>query len=457
VLRSRAEAAVLCLTLLLASARAGAAGFASARFGGELGHPTTSNATALYYNPAALALGTGTAFYLDGVLALRSGSWQHDASPYERPDPAGAEGANTGRASFSNTFGGPMLGVTTRLGDLALGVGAFAPFGGRSSWDKNLAFAGDAQHPLAVDGVQRWHTIDGAITVIYFSAGAAYRIGRLSLGLSANLIRSSVEQTQAKNILGSGEPDTSREGRADLSVSGWHGSFGLGLLYEVIVDRLFVGLSYQAQPGLGEMQLSGTLTTRYEGGTTPFDVSFRQALPDVTRLGLRLRASDRLELRLHGDVTRWSVLQTQCISLRDRPCAIDPSGADVTPDATTVQTIRRRWRNTWAVRGGASVWPLPMLELFVGAGAEKRAPPASTLEPGLMDADNLQGALGARVALASGWALAASYTRVHYFPRDNTGRSELGSAEVPTRRADGGGRYELALSLVQMSLEKRFP
>jgi long-chain fatty acid transport protein len=176
-----------------------------------------------------------------------------------------------------------------------------------------------------------------------------------------------------------------------------------------------------------------------------------------------VRPVPRLELRLFGDVTRWSVLQTQCVSLRDRPCAVDPSGADATPEASTVQTVRRHWRNTWAVRGGLSYWPKlgkspadQPLEIFVGAGAEKRAPPATTLEPGLIDADNVQGAFGVRVTLASTWALVASYTQLHYFPRDNTGRSQLGSAELPTRRADGGGRYELSLSLVQTSLEKRF-
>jgi long-chain fatty acid transport protein len=450
---------LLVAALVLLPTAANAAGFASARFGGELGHPTTSNATALYFNPAALALGKGTTLYLDGVVALRSGWWEHGSAATERADPGDAAGANIGRATFSNVFAGPMLAASTRRGDLALGAAFYVPFGGRSSWDKNLRFAGDPRYPLAADGVQRWHTIDGAITVAYATVGGAYRFGPLAVGVTGNLVRSSIEQTQAKNILGGGEPDTTREGRARLAVSGVHGSFALGVLLEAIADTLWFGASYQAQPGLGEMALTGTLTTHYEDATTPFEVTFHQALPDITRLGARLRPLPSLELRLHGDITRWSVLQTQCVSLRDRPCAVDPSGADVTADASTVQNVRRRWRDTWAVRGGLSHWPAAAhgaLELFVGAGAEKRAPPPETLEPGLIDADNLQGALGLRVELASTWALVASYTRLHYFPRDNTGRSVLGLGEVPSRRADGGGRYQLNLSLVQASLEKRF-
>jgi long-chain fatty acid transport protein len=281
-------------------------------------------------------------------------------------------------------------------------------------------------------------------------------LGPLSFGLTANLIRSVVEQVQAKNILGNGEPDTTREGRVDLSVAGWHGSFGLGLMWEAIAGRFWLGASYQAQPGLGEMALSGTLTTRYDGSTSPFAVDFRQALPDVTRWGARLRVHDQLELRLFGDFTRWGVLQTQCISLQGQACAVDPSGTDVTPEGSTVQNLRRQWRDTWALRGGVSYWPRPPIEIIVGGGAEKGAPPAATLEPGLMDADNLQGALGVRVEVSPMLFVAATYTRVRYFSRDNSGRSELPAAQLPTGRPDAGGLYQLALSLFQASVEKRF-
>ena len=55
-----------------------------------------------------------------------------------------------------------------------------------------------------------------------------------------------------------------------------------------------------------------------------------------------------------------------------------------------------------------------------------------------------------------GLALRLSYTHVAYAARDNTGKSELAAAELPTRRADGGGRYTLWLGLVGAGLEARF-
>src|SRR4051794_1889314 len=106
---SRCEAgragALVFAAALLVPASAGAAGFASARFGGELGNVTASNPTALYYNPAGMAWSRGTILFVDGVLAWRRGSYRHDGAPSDHPDPADAPGADTGRATFGNVFG----------------------------------------------------------------------------------------------------------------------------------------------------------------------------------------------------------------------------------------------------------------------------------------------------------------------------------------------------------------
>jgi long-chain fatty acid transport protein len=458
--RPRGRAAAGLAAALLAAAAgadARAAGFASARFGGEHGNVTTSNPTALYYNPAGIAHSSGTNLFVDGVLAWRRGSWVHAAADAsEAPDPPDAQGANTGRAELSNLFGAPMLGLTSRWGDLAAGAAVYVPFGGRSAWTDNARFLGHAQYPLAADGVQRWHSIQGALTFAYVTAGAAYRLGPLAIGATANLVRSSVLSTQAKNVVGNGEPDTTREGRVVLDVSGIQGSFGLGALLEAVPGRLWLGASYQAQPGLGEMRLDGTLKTYYEDGVTGFDVTFHQALPDVLRVGLRWRPHARVELRASGERARWSVLGTQCVSLRGQPCAVYPTGADATGEATTIQNVRRRWRDTVGGRLGASLFASADVELHAAAAYETGATPDETLEPGLMDSDNVTALAGTRCALPGGFAVLGSLSYVHYLPRDTTGKSQLADAELPTRRADAGGKYTLSLALLQLGLEKRF-
>jgi long-chain fatty acid transport protein len=440
---------------LFVTTRAHAAGFEAARFGGEQGQVLTTNPTALYYNPAGIAFSSGIHLFLDGTLAFRHAGWTHALAPGERPEPAGAEGANVGKATLFNVFGGPMLGASMKLGDLALGASLSVPFGGRASWQHDDRFA-SGMFPLAADGVQRWHATEGSLTFVYLTAGAAYRLGPIAIGATGNIIASSVSSTQAKNPTGDGTPDTEREGRAILDVKGTLGSFGLGAMAEVVADELWLAASYQAQPGLGPMQLNGTLTTVYQGGSTPFPATFHQSLPDIWRAGARYRPRSTVELRLFGQYTRWSVMQTQCVGLRGKPCLVDHTGADATPEGSVLQNLRRKWSDTIGLRAGASGWLASGAEIFGGVGLETAAVPDSTLDPGLADAPSVSLSAGGRFPVTRTFFLAASYTHIQYMDRDNTGASQLTNAEPPTKRADGGGRYTQWIGLLNVNVEKTF-
>jgi long-chain fatty acid transport protein len=451
--RSRVAGPLVAGLALAGSAHG--AGFAAARFGGEHGNVTEVNPTALYFNPGAIGHSQGTHLFLDGTLALRRVTWTHARAPNDLPDPEGGAGANTGRAELLNVFGAPMLGASLRLSDFALGAAVFVPFGGRAHWSSNEAFEGDTEFPLAAGGVQRWHSIEGALTFIYGTLGAAYRFGPLSVGASVNLIHSSVVSTKARNPTGQGDPDTAHEGRITLDVSGIQGSFGAGALLEALPGALWFGASYQAQPALGPMRLSGTLTISYDGGTAPFPVTFDQALPDIVRAGARYRPLETLELRLFGDVTRWSVMKTQCVAIEGSPCIVDASGADA-GDGGVLLNLRRNWRDTFAIRAGASHWLSRSLELFAGTGFETAAVPDATLDPELPDSQTISGALGARLQLPAKWFASATYTHLQFLNRDNTGKSRLTNAVLPTRRADGGGRYSQWIAILNANIEKEF-
>jgi long-chain fatty acid transport protein len=456
-LATLALAGLTLATSVVASRPAAASGFAAARFGGEHGNVTATNPTALYYNPAGIAFSPeGVTLFVDGTLALRHATWEHAPAATDMPEPAGAEGATFGKARLFNVFGGPMFGGTARLGRLTVGAAFLVPFGGRAHWGTNDRFKNDPMFALAADGVQRWHGIEGALTFMYFTAGAAYRLGRVSVGVTGNFIHSSIESTQAKTPVGNGDPDVTREGRASLNVTGNHGSFGAGIMIEAIEARLWLGAGYQSQPALGAMVLKGTLRTTYADGATVFDVGFHQALPDSVRVGARWRVTPRVELRMSGELTRWSVMQSQCVGFVGQPCLVDTTGADATPLGTTIQNLRRRWKDTVGVRAGASGWVRPALELFGGVGFETAAVPDETMDPGLADADNLAGALGARLRAAPTFFIAASYTHIQYFDRDNTGKSRLADAMPPTRLPDGGGKYTQWVGLFNVNVEKQF-
>jgi len=127
----------IVLLAVTGAGSADAAGFASARFGGELGNPVTTNPTALYYNPAGIAFSEGVDLFGDADLAIRHATWTHEAPAPLASEQQYSQVGNSGTASLLNVFGGPAVGATIKLGNLALGAGLFVPFGGRVNWGQN--------------------------------------------------------------------------------------------------------------------------------------------------------------------------------------------------------------------------------------------------------------------------------------------------------------------------------
>jgi long-chain fatty acid transport protein len=449
-----------------------AAGFATQQFGGEQGNAVSTNATALYYNPGGLAFSAGTVLGGYGSLALRGATWTHAKASTDVADPPGAQGADTGKATLLNLFGGPAVAGSTHIGNLVIGFGFFAPFYGISHWGKNHAFDNNAMYPSPVDGPQRWFAIDGKEEVLYFSPGLAYRLGPLGLGATLNLISTTVSSYLGKSASGNPATAAGQEGRSFLDVKGFDVSFAAGAMLEILPGQLWLGGSYQAQPGLGQQSLTGLSAQTLFGKTETFPVTFTQSLPDIIRAGVRYHPK-RLpwEFRVFGDFTRWSKMTAQCTFVTGTPCDVIPVDGSTNPNQGAepmtgpggVQSYNRRdWKDTYGVRVGASYWAQPAIELFVGGGYETAAVPDSTLAPDLFDANNIMATLGGRFAITDMLFLTASFTQITYFNRDNTGKSTLNtlpngvSLNLPTQEMDGGGQYTQWVSLLTGNIEAMF-
>jgi long-chain fatty acid transport protein len=422
---------------------------------------------ALYYNPAGIGFAKGSQLGLYGTLVLRHASWDH-AEPANdpTPDPADAKGANTGTASLTNVFGGPALGGTLRVGNiLTLGAGFFAPFGGSSHWGKNDEFSGSTKYPLAAGGVQRWFAIDGLVRVLYFTAGAALRLGPLSIGATGNFISSTIDTTQAKQPGGANLPITTMEGRAFLDAHAFNGSIGAGVMLEAVPDQLWIGASYQSQPGFGQQKLTGqfNVTSLSFGNLPDKQIDFLQTLPDIWRGGVRWKPKNApLEFRVFGDRTNWSKFTSQCVVLQGNPCNIGGDGTEAGGTTNVQAYLRRDWVDTYGGRLGISWWVVPEVEMLFGGGYETAATPDSTLAPDLFDANNFQATLGARFRLTESLFLTASYTHIQYLTRDNTNKSTLAvfangqPVGYPTVEEDSGGVYKQWIGFMTGNLEGIF-
>ena len=464
----------------LVAADAAASGIVVARFGGEHGHPTTDNATAMYYNPAGLALGFGTRLYIDGNFAWRTLSYNRPAGAIDNAqDPGYAGGhtptgggvaANSGDANLANIIASPFIGVTSDFGIKGFGAGVsfYVPIGGQSTWDEGTD---DANFPGAKDGVQRWWVIEGTIRSAYLTGAIAYEIpdAKLSLGVSANYVMHTVHTVRARNTDGtdnvSNINNTLQEGRTVVDVTGTDISIGAGIIYRPS-DRWWIGVSYQSQPGFGENKLTGDATivtgnSAVDPGTkTP--VEFFQSMPDIWRLGLRFRPSEKEEFRVFGDYTRWSVLEEQCILNANDPNRSCAAGVG------DIGIIPRYWQDSIGVRLGYSRFINDRFEFFLGAGVDESAVPDETLDPSLYDADKFTGSIGARFQMLSdkSLALATTYTQVVYFERDIQPRGKAADAiesdltgvgiREEARGPDSAGTYNSAVGVLNINVEYMF-
>ncbi len=452
---------VAALAVVAVPREARAAGFANTRIGGEEGSVVATNPTSLYYNPAGIAFASGSQLGLYGSLAMRHATWTRTSTaPSDITDP-NAQVGNTGEAHLFNVFGGPSIGGSLKFGNLAIGAGFFAPFYGRAHWAQNPQFNG-SQFPLAAGGVQRWFSIDGAMSVLYFTGGVAYKLGPIALGVTVNVISTTLDDTLAKNTGAQGLPNTNAEGRVFIDAHAYNASAAGGLMAEVVRNQLWLAASYQAQPGFGTQTLKGVQVTTNTGGTHTFPSDFTQSLPDIIRAGARWHMkSAPLEFRLFGDLTRWSHYKYTCLYLEGTACIVNADGTD--PSGGNVEQYQvRNWRDTYGGRLGVSWYVHPQIEMLFGGGYETGATPDSTLAPDLPDADNFQGTLGARFKLTDSLFLSTEFTWIQYLNRDTRGKNELAvdangnMLAYPTVQEDAGGIYTAWIGMFTGNLEALF-
>ncbi len=472
---------VAATTVLLVSSSAFASGFAAARFGGERGNPTETNPTTLYYNPAGIGMSEGTNVFIDLNLALRSATYDRPVSALDNSEPYPDDEAlndeaiavNTGDSSVDNLILSPMVGISTDFGlDLPFKVGAafFAPFGGQAVWDKTES---SDQFPGAVDGSQRWYTIDGTIRTLAVALGGAYHIepARLSVGLVGNLYLSQIETLRARNSDGTDDLQSGgrlKEGRSYIDVNSTDIGLGAGVLWEAWRRKLFIGLSYQSQPGFtSSNEYEGTLTN-YLGASpsTTSDVLFTSSLPDILRFGIRLRPQFKYELRVFGDWTRWSNLDQQClvnadVDDRELACATNEDGSFANPDADTgrvVQVLQRDWQDGFGIRLGASYWFSRDLELQIGGGYDSNAIPDENLDPALMDMNKFSAALGVVYRPIDLLGVSVTATNIFYAERDTTSASDADNNdfELPSRQPGNVGIYNQNIFVLNTNVTLTF-
>jgi long-chain fatty acid transport protein len=481
MLRSRIPALLITVTLA-SEARAG--GFLSSQFDGELGSATTDSLSAIYFNPAALSLQPGTRVQLTGTVGYHWASYDRPVGAIDNVVPPGTSAsgtpgsavtANTGVARALNFASLPFAALASDFGvkGLAAAMGFFVPFGGVQSWDKNNTYRGNLQYPGAVDGPQRWSMIDGDLRSYYVSAAISYTIARahLSLGVAGNLVYNTLSTVRARTAAGTDDLVSATgqilEGRTQLDASGLTGSLGVGLLWQPR-PSWWLAISYQSQPGFGQMTMTGTLRNKFgTGAVNEQAVDLQQSYPDILRIALAVRPRPAFELRLWGEYQRWSVMDNQCLLDRMNPqrrCRLNPDGSvdAARGGAGIILVLPRHWSDGYALHVGATWFAKKWFELQLGATFDANVVPDSTLDPAFIDQNKVLAVLGARFKmLRDRLSLGLTWTQVIYLARTaptaprNAMNVRLGE-QPPSRNPDGAGRYQQSVGLFTLSLAYRF-
>jgi long-chain fatty acid transport protein len=468
-----ATLAALPVLALARPARAG--GFMADQFGSDMGNPAMGNAYSVYFNPGAMAGVKGSDLTLDGIVVARSLTFNRAQSALSPSCNASSptctiandptyQTVNTGKATLFNVLGAPYLGFVTDFGgsNARLGVAGYVPFGGNVSWDKLSAFQNYPGAPGAYDGPQRWASISTSFLSLYGTVAFAYRIeaAHLGIGVSASVIRSSVQDTRAKTPDGSDdtvENGNISEGRAYLNVSGIQVGAAAGLYWEPSHD-LRLGLSYTSQPNFGTMRLSGTYQFQSPQTTIPQqNIDFLQAYPDVIRLGATWRVAPDAELRLDGSYQRWSVFNRQCVVATGQDCNLDANGTPVgygNAANQPIQNVPRNFQDTFKVRFGGAYWVAASTQIFASGSFETSAVPSAYEDPLVFDSQHIAGTLGLRYGFTKHLYGMAAYTYTYFLPVTVTNSAYSTYKSISTSPSENGSYTysfygaDLALSYV---------
>lgn len=374
----------------LAPAPALAGGFSlsqqSASAGGTAGAGTAraGDASAAWFNPAALAdgggfrLGVGLALAMPRVEAqAMDGSWQTRSTSQIKTPPHLYASWAEGRW----------------VGSLSVGV----PFGGGVSWPEEW----QGRHEI----------VSSATQVFRIAPAVGYRVGRVRFAAGPHLDIGSLQIDRGLDFV-----DT--EGSVELAL----GAVGVGAHASVFVratDDLDLGLTYKSRTKLsysGDADFDAP--DEFAVKTTDQQASAEITLPDRFVAGGRYRVGPWAILA-DVDLTLWQTYDRLVIDFE----------RDETPDAVT----ENAWSSTLAVRAGGEYaterW------VFRGGGFYDPSPAsADNLRPTSPDATRVGASVGLSHRIGHGVIVDAFYEYMHLVRRETDNMDAL--------QASYGGRAQ---------------
>lgn len=378
------------LVLLAFHSRAWASSLDNIEVGGVWGTPTARNPTAIWWNPAGIALADGFALHVEGAPTLATVHIDRANPDYGTIDPDNALDVDgDGLPDLDYDYGGSEK--FTYFG--------VAPFVGASyTLPVGLSFGAALAVPIARGGHsdQEWGPNrmalrDGDITALYGMLAAAWDIADVvAIGASGSVVSSRWDANIDTEVFSSYGPAA----RDELGLDAIPATFQSGYIenqayattldFETLTDTAFtfgaglylhptpkidVGLAYNHSitvanegdlamifncPPLDDFYsaasagLTGTCTADPETlvrnpATLQGDAIVSYTLPSRVHLGVALTPVERLRLELFGAYVRWSLFEAYDIQTFVPTSQVDVEDPDLAQFTSDLLSQHRAW------------------------------------------------------------------------------------------------------------------
>lgn len=394
--------------------------------GGAFGTPAATNPTAVWWNPAGLAVHGGNRVLVEVAPTLGSVRIDRDNPNYGEINtdnlppgfPTSYDYSGQDRIGFVGVI--PFVGVQTDLGidNLGLGAAFYVPF----------ARAGGLDDP---NGPNRFMVRDGAIRTLNVSLAAAYQLADvISFGVTGSVVRNQYrvdtdtafyadlldggrlagfddDELQTFQDPYSEQPGYSVQSIFDLADTAL--TFGAGI-YLTPSERVGISLAYQHGMRLdneGDLTLNfdcppeydtiarasaeaiGTCNTSVSGTGT---IGYR--LPGRIQGGVAFRPTDKLRLEAMGAVVFWSVFTDYEIQPLVAPSAfVEAEGEGNRVVASQLASVFRPWARDNRTSGWFGLDAKGAVGKVLTLGGrviyDRAAVPSSAVSANNYDADSL--------------------------------------------------------------------
>ncbi len=350
-----------------------------------------NNASAIYYNPAALSfLEPGAHLTVGTTFIIPKFSWEAIVAD------GGGNFPDARKVDMNDKlfFPSNLYYAVKSDGNLSYGIGFFNPFGLGTDWPENW------------EG--RFNLISVDLKTFFLNPTVAYSINpQISIAVGVDIAHATAELLRRSTELAGKEP------LARISGSGNGVGFNAAVAYKAN-DKLTVGVSYRSEV---DFSIEGTasftdvvdgLESLLPGGDVTLDIT----TPSSIALGIGYDVSEMITLDVDYTWVGWSsfdelIIDFDVVTFSQTG---DPAQAD--------QTLREEWVDVWNVRVGALVHATEEIDLQFGFLIDNNPAADSLLSPLLPDSDRI--GISAGISKKVGDNLTANFSYIHLFFEERT-------------------------------------